>query len=98
MANKKRLPWTAEFSPGKLGSDALVECLSIIQKHEAKSSIINEALRKKYLKDAAGKIDDATARLKQQLNLANNIVIAMDKYGLVDLSSRQLTDFCKELL
>jgi hypothetical protein len=98
MANQKRLPWTAEFSPGKLGPDALIECLQIIQKHEGKSSIINKALRKKYLKDAAGKIDDATQRLKQQLNLANNIVIAMDKYGLVDLSSRQLTDFGKDLL
>ena len=98
MVNDKRLPWTAEFSPGKLGPDALIETLRIIKKHEGNSHAINEALRKKYLVNAAGKIADGAQRNKQQLNLANNIVIAMDKYGLVELSTRRLTDFGQELL
>lgn len=97
-APDKKLPFSSEFSPGTLGPDALLTCLRILRDNEGDSSAINEALRLEFFAESAAAQRDQAERLKQQLNRANNIVIAMDKYGLVELSSRRLTDFGRQLL
>ena len=93
-----KLPFSSEFSPGTIGLDGLIVCLRIVLENEGNSSGINEKLRQQYFTDSALQQVDEAARLKQQLNRANNIVIAMAAYGLIDLTTRRLTDFGKELL
>lgn len=93
-----KLPFSSEFSPGVVGPDGLIVCLRIVQENEGDSAAINESLRQEFFTESASQQQDDAARLKQQLNRANNIVIAMGAYGLVDLGSRRLTDFGRELL
>ena len=93
-----RLPWTGEFSAGKLGDSALGDALAIVEKHEGNSEAIVEALRNRWLTGACQKWAVPSERRVCQNNLANNIVIGMASYGLVSLQHRHLTDFGRDLL
>jgi hypothetical protein len=101
---EKRLPWSSEFSPGTLEKSgtsrekALVSCLKTVSDGDGDRSRINEVLRQRFFASSASTKADKAARLKQQLNRANNVVIGMSHYGLVDLPSSRLTAFGTQLL
>jgi hypothetical protein len=99
-----KLPWSSEFSPGTLEKagipreQALIQCLRIVHAGHGDSKKIEEALRKKFFSTSASSRTDLAAQRQQQIKRANNVVIAMKNYGLVDLKTRKLTAFGLKLL
>lgn len=95
-AAAKKLPWwTGEFSPGQLGSDALVETLRIVSEFAGDRSAVVEQIRLRWFTESASKRSNPAERLKQQSTRAGNVLIGMQKYGLVnkrvDLTALGLT-------
>jgi hypothetical protein len=91
------MPWTGEFTPGQLGSDALDETLAIVGQHAGERSGIVEAIRLRWFTDAAADRVDPAERLEQQRIRSGNVLNGMQSYGLVSREF-QLTDLGQELL
>jgi hypothetical protein len=91
-----RLPFTAEFSPGQLGAQALPETLALVHAHSGDRDKIVESIRLRWFSEAAQRRSDPDERLHQQRTRAGNVLNGMQSYGLVS-STYQLTELGAEL-
>ena len=94
-ARKRILAAANDFSPG------IVELRQLLQVVKGTPKDRNgqaEEIRKSYFSNSAGKRTDATARLKQQLQLSRNVLIGLENYLLYDPESGVLTATGEALL
>jgi hypothetical protein len=91
-----RLPWTGEFTPGQLGPEALKETLSLAAANESDRVALVAAIRDRWFLKSAGKRADPKERVEQQTKRAGNVVIGMQRYGLIDRDCR-LTELGRDL-
>ena len=97
-ANGTRLPEANEFSPGQIGGIAgLTRLLRLLKRHGGDKDAVVSAVRTNYFTDTAPKLK-GKARLKRQQTRAYNLVLGASKYGLLDLSTYDLTSFGSEIL
>lgn len=92
-------PIANDFSPGTPANNpiSLPIVLKLVKEASGRAAQV-EAIRAHYFKDAAGSQPDAGGQLTQQRQLASNVLIGMDSFGVYDEQAEQLTPLGEELL
>ena len=81
----KKLAAATEFSPGIVVD--LADLLLLIATPGLDRAALLEAIRKRYFSTSALTYKDPLRRLEQQVKRANNVVIGLREYGLIEGSS-----------
>ena len=86
MSQKSEIPFGAQFSPNQVD---LLRLLQIIQTYGASREAITEAIREAFFSNHAA---------DQQWKLADNCVLALRAYGLLDETGANPSEIANELL
>jgi hypothetical protein len=92
----RELPFSGDFSPGIISD--LGKLLRMVSKHHGDRASMTEAIRREYFSGSAAKRADPAERREQQEKRANNVILALAAYGLLDLKTQSLTPVGSELL
>jgi hypothetical protein len=97
---RKILPSVNDFSPGapKDNPIDLLTVLSLVEKNTGNFKAQEAAILSRYFANAAAKKVDPKKRLKDQRQMARNVLIGMRSFGLYDHNIHALTDVGRQIL